>query len=194
MALLRADRQDRTRNANGLGGACPQGPPDLRQTLTRATPNPVAPRRAWTHGRTFGAGHGRDRPPAGSQSSGKHQGTGAGDLGGHSGSCWSVPGAAAAPAPPRRDLRRAALLAGVWGNAALYLVGLLLSIPMLKRLRGRFGSAVAPAVGVFAFTALFLVSALVIGPAFSGRQAASVAPPAASSNPSVDADHAAHHR
>lgn len=88
----------------------------------------------------------------------------------------------------------AALLAGVWGNAALYLVGLLLSIPMLKRLRGRFGSAVAPAVGVFAFTALFLVSALVIGPAFSGRQAASVAPPAASSNPSVDADHAAHHR
>lgn len=88
----------------------------------------------------------------------------------------------------------AAFLAGLWGNAALYLAGLLLSIPMLKWLRRRFGSAAAPVIGVLAFTALFLVSALVIGPAFSGRQAASIDPPAASANPSVDADHAGHHR
>ncbi len=88
----------------------------------------------------------------------------------------------------------AAILAGLWGNVALYLVGLLLSIPMLKWLRRRFGSAVAPVIGVLAFTALFLVSALIIGPAFSGRQPASVAPPAAPSDSSVDADHAGHHR
>lgn len=87
----------------------------------------------------------------------------------------------------------AALLAGFWGNAALYLVGLLLSIPMLKWLRRRFSSPIAPVIGVLAFTGLFLASALVIGPAFSGGQSGSVPPPAASSDPSVDVDHTGHH-
>lgn len=84
-----------------------------------------------------------------------------------------------------------ALLAGVWGNSLLYAVGLLLSIPLLNRLRKRFGTWKAPTVGVAVFTAMFLVSAFVIGPAISrsGVPGASQA----SVGPSVAADHASHH-
>lgn len=64
-------------------------------------------------------------------------------------------------------LAGAAVLTGVLGNLVLYAVGMLLSIPMLIRLRRRFGSWKAPVLGVAAFTALFALSAFVIGPAIS---------------------------
>lgn len=58
-----------------------------------------------------------------------------------------------------------AVLTGALGSWVLYVVGLLLSVPMLRRLRRRFGSAWAPALGVVVFTGLFTLSAFVIGPA-----------------------------
>ncbi|MHA7861834.1 hypothetical protein ACX1DX_10730 [Tessaracoccus sp. Y36] len=64
-------------------------------------------------------------------------------------------------------LAGAALLTGFLGNTVLYAAGLLLSIPMLRRLGRRFGTWKAPAIGVVAFTSLFAVSAFVIGPLFN---------------------------
>jgi len=89
-------------------------------------------------------------------------------------------------------LAGAALLSGVWGNSLLYGVGLLLSIPLLNRLRKRFGTWKAPAIGVAVFTTMFLLSALVVGPAINP----SSTPPAPQTSlppASTTADHAAHH-
>ena len=60
-----------------------------------------------------------------------------------------------------------ALVAGSGGTAMFAVLGYLASIPMLLRLRRRFGSWWAPAVGVAVFTAMFVLSAFVIGPAIS---------------------------
>ncbi len=65
-------------------------------------------------------------------------------------------------------LAGAAVLTGVVGNSVLYVVGLVLSIPLLRRLHRRFGTWLAPALGAAVFTGLFLLSALVLGPAISG--------------------------
>lgn len=61
-----------------------------------------------------------------------------------------------------------ALVAGAGGTALFGLLGLIASVPMLLRLRRRFGSWRAPALALVAFTAMFLISALVIGPRISG--------------------------
>lgn len=87
-------------------------------------------------------------------------------------------------------LAGSALLAGVWGNLALYVVGLLLSIPMLKRLRTRFGSNLAPIVGAAIFTIMFLLSAFVLGPAINPPQ---VAPATPIQQSEASSDHAGHH-
>lgn len=83
-----------------------------------------------------------------------------------------------------------ALLAGVWGNLALYAVGLLLSIPMLKRLRARFRSILAPITGAAIFTIMFLFSAFVLGPAINPPQVAPVTPIQQSE---ANSGHAGHH-
>ncbi|HET7278964.1 MAG TPA: hypothetical protein VFJ22_12865 [Dermatophilaceae bacterium] len=67
-------------------------------------------------------------------------------------------------------LAGAALVTGVAGNAALFVVGLLLSVPLLLRLRRRFRAWMAPAVAVAVFAGMFTLSALVIGPAVSGSR------------------------
>lgn len=88
-------------------------------------------------------------------------------------------------------LAGAALLTGAVGNGILYVVGLLFSIPMLRRLKGRFGTWIAPTIGILVFTALFALSAFVIGPAINGSQPS---PPPAPSAPSMPAsEHAQHH-
>ena len=69
-----------------------------------------------------------------------------------------------------------ALVTGAGGNALFFAVGLLLSVPMLRRLRRRFGSWVAPAIAIAVFAAMFSLSAFVIGPAISGESAAPAAP------------------
>lgn len=61
-----------------------------------------------------------------------------------------------------------ALVAGSGGTALFGALGLLASIPMLIRLYRRFGSWIAPALGLLVFTAMFSLSAFIIGPAISG--------------------------
>lgn len=86
----------------------------------------------------------------------------------------------------------AAILAGFWGNVTLYVVGLLLSIPMLRRLHRRFGSIAAPITGAAIFTTMFLLSAFVLGPAINAAQGVPVSPPAAPS-PQDGSGHEGHH-
>lgn len=79
------------------------------------------------------------------------------------------------------------------GNTVLYAAGMLLSIPMLNRLRKRFGTWKAPALGAIAFTSLFTLSAFVIGPALNPTP---VAPqPAATTGPTGQPleEHDGHH-
>jgi hypothetical protein len=79
-----------------------------------------------------------------------------------------------------------ALVAGSGGTALFAVVGLVASIPLLLRLRKRFGTWKAPALGLAAFAAMFAFSAFVIGPAING-EFSSPSPIA----PTVD--HGSHH-
>lgn len=74
----------------------------------------------------------------------------------------------------------AAFLTGAGGSALLYVLGLVFTLPMLRRLQRRFGSWTAPAIAVAIFTAVFALSAFVIGPAISGIDDSNEAPPAPS--------------
>ncbi len=82
-----------------------------------------------------------------------------------------------------------ALLAGAGGTVLFGIAGFALSIPMLLRLRRRFGTWVAPAVASAIFTGVYLFSALVVGPALTAEPAAVEAP---ASTPSTSG-HAEHH-
>jgi hypothetical protein len=91
------------------------------------------------------------------------------------------------------------LVAGAVGNMLFGLLGLLLSLPLLRRLYQRFGSWKAPAVGIGVFIAGFSLSAFVLGPALTGTGASgeggdpSRAPtPSGSSTPTGEG-HDAHH-
>lgn len=83
----------------------------------------------------------------------------------------------------------AAFLTGASGSALLYVLGLVFTIPMLRRLQRRFGSWTAPAIAVAIFTAVFALSAFVIGPAISGIGDSGGAPTA----PSQQAPAPGHH-
>lgn len=61
-----------------------------------------------------------------------------------------------------------ALVAGSGGTALFAALGYIASIPMLIKLRRRFGTWRAPALGIALFTAMFALSAFVVGPAVSG--------------------------
>ena len=80
-----------------------------------------------------------------------------------------------------------AVVAGSGGTGFFGVLGLIFSIPFLLRLRRRFGTWLAPTIGLMLFAALFALSAFVIGPAISG---ASDAKPATA--PGMD--HSSHHR
>lgn len=82
-----------------------------------------------------------------------------------------------------------ALLAGAGGTVLFGVAGFALSIPMLLRLRRRFGTWAAPAVASAMFTGAYLFSALVVGPALTAEPAAVEAP---ASTP-VPSEHAGHH-
>lgn len=92
-------------------------------------------------------------------------------------------------------LAGAAILTGVLGNSVLYIVGLGLSVPLLRRLQRRFGSWKAPAIGVAVFSALFALSAFVIGPALNPGSGAPASPssPSAPSSPVSQDEHVGHH-
>ena len=62
-----------------------------------------------------------------------------------------------------------ALVAGSGGTALFGAVGLVAAVPLLLRLQHRFGTWKAPALGLAVFTAMFALSAFVVGPAINGQ-------------------------
>jgi hypothetical protein len=89
-------------------------------------------------------------------------------------------------------LAGAALLAGAGGSALFGVLGLLLSVPFLLRLRRRFGNWKAPAAALLVFAVGFAVSTFVIGPAIRGGDPPSTPAterPATSPAPGHDAHH-----
>jgi tellurite resistance protein TehA-like permease len=62
----------------------------------------------------------------------------------------------------------AALITGVGGTIVFALLGFLLTIPFLLRLRHRFGTWRAPAIALAVFAAMFAVSTFVLGPVLFG--------------------------
>ncbi|HRI97046.1 MAG TPA: hypothetical protein PLZ93_15635 [Nocardioides sp.] len=83
-------------------------------------------------------------------------------------------------------LAGAALVTGVGGNLLFGALGLLLSVPLLRRLYRRFGTWKAPTVAVAVFAIMFSLSAFVIGPAISDTDQE----PAPSQ---IDPEHSEHH-
>ena len=82
-------------------------------------------------------------------------------------------------------LAGAALLAGAGGTALFAAIGFVLTIPLLLRLRRRFGTWVAPGAALALFAVMFTVSTLWIGPAIRGD--------AASTTGGLPLDHESHH-
>ena len=80
-----------------------------------------------------------------------------------------------------------AVVAGSGGTALFGALGFIASIPFLLRLRRRFGTWRAPAIGLLIFAAMFALSAFVIGPAISGANDAKPA-----TTPGMD--HKSHHQ
>jgi hypothetical protein len=60
------------------------------------------------------------------------------------------------------------LVSGATGNALFALLGIVFSLPLLRRLHRRFGTWKAPALALGVFALMFSLSAFVIGPAISG--------------------------
>lgn len=77
---------------------------------------------------------------------------------------WAVVAGAAHVLHHVGPLAGAALLAGAGGTVVFFVLGLLLSLPLLRRIHRRFGSWVAPALAVAAFAAVFTVSSVAIAP------------------------------
>lgn len=82
-----------------------------------------------------------------------------------------------------------ALVAGAAGTTLFGVLGLVASVPFLLRLRRRFGTWWAPAIGLAVFAVMFSVSAFVIGPAISGGADGTPDGP----RPSPSVDHSGHH-
>lgn len=80
----------------------------------------------------------------------------------------------------------AALVTGVGGNLLFGALGLVLSVPLLRRLYRRFGTWKAPTAAVAVFAVMFSLSAFVIGPVISGTDQE----PAPSQ---IDPEHGEHH-
>lgn len=85
----------------------------------------------------------------------------------------------------------AALVTGAAGNVLFFALGLVLSIPLLRRLYRRFHTPWAPAIAVAIFAAMFSVSAFVIGPAITGDSAPAKAPGTPVQTPTTN--HSQHH-
>jgi hypothetical protein len=81
----------------------------------------------------------------------------------------------------------AAFLAGAGGKLAFGAVGLVLSIPFLRKLYRRFQTLAAPVLAVGAFIAIFTVSTLVVGPLITAGSDGGKAPGG------QPAGHASHH-
>lgn len=80
-------------------------------------------------------------------------------------------------------LAGAALLAGAGGQAVFLALGLVATVPTLRRLRRRFDNWLAPGVALGIFGVAFAVSTFVVGPLISAEEPVPVA---------ATADHEAH--
>jgi len=89
----------------------------------------------------------------------------------------------------------AALLTGATGNVLFFALGLVFSIPLLRRLYRKFHSWRAPAIAVAVFAAMFSLSAFVIGPAITADSTPAKAPVAPSQTPTQTPteSHGEHH-
>lgn len=92
----------------------------------------------------------------------------------------------------------ALVITGAAGNVLFGALGLLLSVPLLRRLYRRFGTWKAPALALAVFAAMFSLSTLVIGPALSGNEPGATPTPPSSGTPEPGApsgslDHDGHH-
>ena len=76
-----------------------------------------------------------------------------------------------------------ALLAGSGGRALFAVLGFAATVPLLLRLRRRFGNWIAPAIGLGVFMLMYSVSTVLIGPLISGRSEQPTPSPAVSSEP-----------
>ncbi|GGL57333.1 hypothetical protein [Planomonospora parontospora] len=86
-------------------------------------------------------------------------------------------------------LAGAGIVAGAGGAALFGVLGLVASVPLLLRLRRRFGTWRAPAIALAVFAVMFSISTFVLGPAISGDT--TEAP--RDSRPAPTADHTGHH-
>ena len=97
-----------------------------------------------------------------------------------------------------RGLALLLVITGAAGNLLFGALGLLLSVPLLRRLYRRFGTWKAPTLALAAIAAMFSLSALVIGPALSGAELDATPTPPTSDAPepgprSTNVEHDAHH-
>ena len=88
-------------------------------------------------------------------------------------------------------LAGAVLVTGAGGNLLFGVLGLLFSIPLLRRLYHRFNTWKAPAIALAILVAMFSLSAFVIGPAITSDSPAD-GPEQAPSQAPTD-EHSAHH-
>jgi hypothetical protein len=84
----------------------------------------------------------------------------------------------------------ALLVTGAAGNLLFGVLGLVLSIPLLRRLYRRFDTWKAPAIALTVFAVMFSISAFVIGPAINPDDPAPGPTPGQVGTPD---DHAGHH-
>lgn len=83
------------------------------------------------------------------------------------------------------------LFAGAVGNIVFGLLGLLLSIPLLRRLYRRYGTWKAPAIALVVFSSMFALSAFVIGPWINGGSTQPEVP--SPTQTTTITDHTGHH-
>ncbi len=84
----------------------------------------------------------------------------------------------------------AAVVTGLGGNLLFGALGLLLSVPLLRRLYRRFGTWKAPGIAVALFAAMFALAAFGIGPAIVGSSPGEPSEPARTPG---TAEHTVHH-
>jgi hypothetical protein len=84
----------------------------------------------------------------------------------------------------------AVLVSGATGNVLFAVLGIVFSLPLLRRLYRRFGTWKAPAVALGVFALMFSLSAFVVGPAISGDEPDPGPVPVQTPKPS---DHGSHH-
>lgn len=82
-------------------------------------------------------------------------------------------------------------MTGLGGSLLFGVVGLLFSVPLLRRLYRRFGTWKAAAVALVIIAGMFALSAFVIGPAITSDTPPR--PPDEARSPTSDPSHAGHH-